>query len=260
MDQYTGFARVYDEFMDNVPYDKWAQYLQKVLNGFGISDGIVCELGCGTGEITRRMRDFGFDMIGIDNSSEMLEAARCKESSADDRLLYLQQDMREFELYGSVAAVISVCDSLNYILSKRDMMRVFRRVNNFLDIGGVFFFDLHTEHYYRDMLADSVICDNRSDSSLIWENSYDRGKHLNYFDITVYSKEDSGSYSRFDETHVQRAYSVQEIEELLKKAGMELLWCRKAYTNRKHTEDDARICFAARTLKKSDGIYAVGTL
>ena len=260
MEQYTGFARVYDEYMDNVPYDKWTAHLQRALNGFGIKDGIVCELGCGTGEVTRRMRDFGFDMIGIDSSAEMLEAARQKEKPGDERILYLHQDMREFELYGSVTAVISVCDSLNYILSKRDMMKVFRRVNNFLDIGGVFLFDMHTEHYYRNVLADSVICDNRSDSSLIWMNQYDGKKRINYFDITIYDRDESGKYSRFDETHIQRAYTEQEIGELLHKAGMELLWCRKAYTNRKHTDTDQRIWYAAKTLKKSDGVYAIGTL
>ena len=149
MKEYTGFAAVYDMFMDNVPYDKWAKYLQKLLKENGAKDGIVCELGCGTGKMTRRLRDMGYDMIGVDISQDMLRIAMEHEAAlAKSDILYLNQDMREFELFGTVKAVVSVCDSMNYITEKEDLLKTFKLAKNYLDPGGVFIFDMNTPYYY----------------------------------------------------------------------------------------------------------------
>ena len=251
MEQYTGFAGVYDEFMDNVPYDEWADYLYGLMTQYGVRDGILCELGCGTGKITRRLKKRGYDMIGIDCSSEMLQIARNAEKPGDESILYLQQDMREFELYGTVAGIVSICDSMNYILTKRDMMQVFKLVNNYLDINGVFIFDLNTVHYYKDVLSDNVICDNRENAGLIWENSYDHRSRKNRYDLTLFTKEPSGLFRRCEETHIQRAYDIDEIKEMLDKSGMEPLKCLRAFTGKNASEKDERVYFIARTRKTS---------
>ena len=135
MDAYTSFAKVYDRFMDNVPYKEWGEYLLEQLKKYGVSDGLVLDLGCGTGNMTEFLAQNGYDMIGVDYSEEMLEiASRKKEESGND-ILYLCQDMREFELYGTVRAVVSVCDSINYVTETEDLKEVFRLVNNYLDPG-----------------------------------------------------------------------------------------------------------------------------
>ena len=139
MQPYTGFASVYDLFMDNVPYEEWTDYVVHLLKKYGVEQGIVLELGCGTGSMTSRLSARGYDMIGIDSSEEMLSIAREKSSGKED-ILYLCQDMRNFELYGTVAAVVSVCDSMNYILTEEDLLEVFRLVNNYLDPRGIFIF------------------------------------------------------------------------------------------------------------------------
>ena len=136
MEAYTGFAQVYDDFMDNVPYEEWCGYVCGILEEYGIRDGLVLDLGCGTGRMTRLLRRRGYDMIGVDLSGEMLEIAREAEGE-DTSILYLQQDMREFELYGTVRAVVCLCDSLNYILDPDELRRVFALVNNYLDPGGI---------------------------------------------------------------------------------------------------------------------------
>ena len=127
-DSYTGFASVYDTFMDNVPYDEWAEYVMGILKEQGITEGLVCELGCGTGQMTRRLADAGYEMIGIDLSAEMLDIAREAEydrvEDLEQSILYLQQDMREFELYGTVAAIVSLCDSMNYITDEASLLQV----------------------------------------------------------------------------------------------------------------------------------------
>lgn len=130
MAAYESFAEVYDLFMDNVPYDVWKDNLLGILARYKITEGLVAELGCGTGKMTRRLAESGYDMIGIDNSYEMLGIAM--EYPAEG-ILYLCQDMRAFELYGTVAAVVSVCDSMNYIVEYADLVEVVRLVNNYLD-------------------------------------------------------------------------------------------------------------------------------
>ena len=117
MGSYENFARVYDELMDNVPYEEWAQFILNLLQDRKITEGLVLELGCGTGKMMTLLGKAGFDMIGVDNSVEMLQIAR--EKTSQD-FLYLLQDMREFELYGTVKAVISVCDSVNYITKRKN--------------------------------------------------------------------------------------------------------------------------------------------
>ena len=170
MDAYTSFAMVYDMFMDNIPYDEWCKYLLELLHKHNVSSGIMLELGCGTGSVTRRMADAGFSMIGIDNSEEMLSIAR--EHEEDKGILYLLQDMTEFELYGTVNAVISICDSMNYITDEEELLEVFRLVNNYLEKDGVFIFDMNTEYKYKELLGDNVIAESREEGSFIWENTY----------------------------------------------------------------------------------------
>ena len=159
MEAYTGFAEVYDLFQDNVPYEEWCEYLAGLLEEYGVTAGLVLDLGCGTGSLTERLAGRGYDMIGVDNSGEMLEIAMEKRVRSGRNILYLLQDMREFELYGTVAAVVSICDSMNYILEYGDLVQVFKLVNNYLDPGGVFIFDLNTPYKYRELLADHTFAE-----------------------------------------------------------------------------------------------------
>ena len=148
MEAYTGFAAVYDTFMDNVPYEEWCGYIKSLLMEQGVKEGLVLDLGCGTGSLAELLSAAGYDMIGVDASEEMLELAYEKKAVSGSDILYLCQDMRELELYGTVEAVISVCDCMNYILEYEDLVQVFRLVNNYLDPGGVFIFDLNTKYKY----------------------------------------------------------------------------------------------------------------
>ena len=185
-ESYTSFAQVYDLFMDNVPYEEWAQYLQQTLYSYGIKDGLVLDLGCGTGKLTRMMAAKGFDMIGVDCSMEMLEAAREAQMDNEDGILYLLQDMREFELYGTVRAIYSACDSINYILEEDELTEVFRLVDNYLDPDGLFIFDINSPYKYEKLLADNTFAENRWEGSFIWENDYDATKGINEYMLTLY--------------------------------------------------------------------------
>ena len=190
MEAHTSFAYVYDTFMDNVPYGEWARHIREKLCEHGVTDGIVLDLGCGTGTMTERLAGYGYDMIGVDNSEEMLELAMEKKTESGYDILYLLQDMRGFELYGTVRAVVSVCDSVNYITEPDELEEVFRLVNNYLDPKGIFLFDFNTVHKYRDVIGDSTIAEDRGVCSFIWDNRYYEKEQINEYDLTLFIAED----------------------------------------------------------------------
>ena len=202
MEAYTSFAEVYDTFMDNVPYEEWAEYLAELLQEYDIEDGLVLDLGCGTGSLTEILATKGYDMIGADGSAEMLEIAMEKKAQSGHDILYLLQDMREFELYGTVRAVVSVCDCVNYITDEKELEQVFRLVNNYLDPEGIFIFDFNTEYKYKEILGEQTIAEDREDCSFIWDNYYYEDESMNEYELTLFIKEqDSNLYRKYQEMH-----------------------------------------------------------
>ncbi len=253
MDSYTSFARVYDTFMDNVPYDEWCDYVHHLLKKYGIEEGLILELGCGTGSLTRRLSEKGYDMIGLDLSEEMLDIAYDKARDSEQEILYLNQDMRTFELYGTVKGIVSICDSLNYVLESEEILDVFKLVNNYLDPGGVFVFDLNTRYKYESILGEQVIAENREDCSFIWENFYDEEEGINEYDLTLFVKEgEEELYHKYSETHYQKAYEIQEIIELLRAAKLEVVAVYDAFTEKEPTDESERIYFVAREKNKQE--------
>lgn len=250
MESYTGFASLYDLFMDNIPYEEWSLYLINLLKEHGIREGIIAELGCGTGNITQLLAKAGYDMIGIDNSDEMLNIAQNKKYESKLDILYLNQDMRSFELYGTAAAVISICDSINYIIEYKDLIKVFKLVNNYLDPKGLFIFDLNTKYKYAQM-GDSTIAENRENGSFIWENTFYADTNINQYDLTVFARlddsiENDNLFVKFEETHIQRAYSLQEIKNAIESAGMIFVTAYDAFTHNPVNEHSERIYIIAQ--------------
>lgn len=229
--------------MDNVPYEEWAQFILNLLQDRKITEGLVLELGCGTGKLMTLLGKAGFDMIGVDNSVEMLQIAR--EKTSQD-FLYLLQDMREFELYGTVKAVISVCDSVNYITKKEELRKVFQLVNNYLDPEGLFIFDFNTEYKYRELIGETVIAEDREDVSFIWFNEYDEESHLNDIDLKVFVQEEGDIYRKFQEEHIQRGYTLDEIKQLLEESGLIFLEAYEEYTTQAPQMDSGRIVVVAQ--------------
>ena len=250
MEGYTSFAEVYDTFMDNVPYEEWGGYIRRILCENDINDGILLDLGCGTGTMTELFAGFGYDMIGVDNSADMLEIAMEKKEASGHDILYLLQDMRAFELYGTVRAVLSVCDSVNYITDPADLLQVFRLVNNYLDPGGIFIFDFNTVHKYRDVMGDCTIAEDRGECSFIWDNYYYEEERINEYDLTLFIREPGHGpeelYRKYRETHYQRGYTLEEIKGLLKEAGLIFLDARDMDTEGAAADDSERICVIAR--------------
>lgn len=247
MEAYTGFAAVYDRYMDNVPYDTWAANIKNLFEKYNMPMEIVCDLGCGTGQMTRRLKEYGYDMIGIDLSYDMLMEAMGNEDS--DGILYLCQDMREFELYGTVGAVVSVCDSINYLRDTDDLLQVCKLANNYLDPKGLFIFDIKTEHYFES-IGNSTIAENRDEGSFIWENEYDATTRDNAYFLTIYEENEEGTFDRYDEEHLQHAFTIDEVKNAIATSGLQLLDILDVATMSEPTSDSERLYFIAREVIK----------
>ncbi len=246
MNAYRDFATVYDTFMDNAPYDKWLLFILDCFEKYKVPKELILDLGCGTGTITQMLSKQGYDMIGVDNSEDMLSIAMQKGMNEAQDILYLLQDMRELELYGTVRAVVSVCDSINYLLQEDEIIKTFSLVNNYLDPSGIFLFDFNTVYKYENIIGDATIAENRDNCSFIWENYYHKKEHINEYDLTIFVKEENELYRRFDETHFQRGYTVKEMEYFLRKAGLILLETLDADTYESVSETSERIYMIAR--------------
>ena len=252
MQAYTSFAEVYDIFMDNIPYEEWADYLDEMLKEYHIPNNMVLELGCGTGNMTELLASKGYDMIGVDNSEVMLEIAMEKRQKSGHDILYLLQDMQAFELYGTVGGIVSVCDSINYVTDEKELKEVFSLVNNYLDPRGIFVFDFNTEYKFRELLGDRVIAEEREECSFIWDNYYSPEDKMNEYQLTLFvqSNEDKDLYRRYQEVHYQRAYTLEKIKTLIEKAGLRYVAAYDAYTKKAPMYTSGRICVIAQEYGK----------
>jgi SAM-dependent methyltransferase len=195
-------------------------------------------------------------MIGVDNSEDMLMIAEEKKRENSSSSLYLLQDMTDFELYGTVAAAVSICDSMNYLTEYEDLVTCFKLVNNYLDPEGVFIFDMNTKHYFRDIVGENTISEVRDDMAFIWDNSFDEEENMNYLYLTLFQEDKEsgdGTYRRFDELHEQRAYEIDEVKKALEEAGMEFVTAFNAFTENPPMEDSERVYIIAREHGKRIG-------
>ena len=245
MEAYTSFARVYDTFMDNIPYEEWCEYLTGLMREYGVRDGLVLDLGCGTGNMTELLAKAGYDMIGADNAEEMLEIAMEKRDKSGHDILYLLQDMQDFELYGTVRAVISVCDSMNYLTDEEDLEYLFALVNNYLDPGGIFIFDLNTVYKYQEILGEQTIAEDREECSFIWDNFYDEEERINEYQLSLFIQNEQGTYNKYEELHLQKAYEQEEVVSFLYEAGFSSVRVLDAETMDEVKEDTQRLYYIA---------------
>ena len=222
---YNDFAYVYDKLINDVDYKEWADYYFKIFQRYGITPKLGLDLGCGTGNLTVELAARGIEMTGVDLSEDMLMVAREKSEGKD--ILYLNQDMTEFELYGTVDFIVSSLDCVNYITDKRDLLKVMKLVNNYLDPGGLFIFDINTRYKLENIIGDNTFILEDEDCFCSWQNEYDKKRKLSDFYLTFFLK-DGESYTRFDEQHTERAYEIDEIKSIIENSGMRLL---KVYHN-----------------------------
>ena len=243
MESYKDFARVYDEFMDQTPYDEWLENILNAFHRYGIKDDAkVVDLGCGTGKMARRLAKEGYEVSAVDNSMDMLEVAASEE---DDGILYVLQDMVSLELPEKMDAVVSICDCMNYILEEEDIKEVFQRVKKYLKGDGIFMFDMNSHYKYKEILACNTFAEDREDASFIWDNFYDETDRINEYQLSLFIRNEEGTYNKYEELHLQKAYDQEEILDYLREAGFSKVYVCDAETLEEVKEGTQRLYFIA---------------
>lgn len=219
---YKQMAYVYDQLMKEAPYDQWLNFTTEIFKKHSKQIKNIADLGCGTGEITTLLAQEGYDMIGIDYSSDMLTYAEQKASTEKLSIQWLHQDLRDLQGLTDLDAAISYCDVINYITTEGELATVFKRVADSLKPGGLFLFDIHSLYHVEQNLTNETFADVMDDISYIWFCTEGKASGEMYHDLTFFTLEGT-TYRRFDEWHHQRTYAVEIYEQLLSIAGFKSL-------------------------------------
>ncbi len=247
MEIYNHFAYIYDVLMDDVDYSGWVDYIERILKIYGVKPARIVDLACGTGNITIMLKARGYDVIGIDQSEDMLSVAKEKAEKSFMDIPFICQDMRFLELHGPVDAITCICDGINYILSLRDLDMLFQSVRRYLNPNGIFIFDISSYYKLSSILGDNIMVETDEEISYIWINNFDRRTGICEMNLSFFVK-DGEHYRRFDETHYQRAYKVDEIVHRLKHNGFKSIEVYQPFMLKPPKKRAERIFFAARKI------------
>ena len=242
---YDDFSRFYDLLTDNVEYEKRADYFCRLLSMCGIKGGILLDLGCGTGSMSVQMAGRGYDVIGVDSSVGMLNAAQQKMYESGMQMLLLNQNMQEIDLYGTVDCAICVLDGINHLCNSSEVKKTFDKVSLFMNPGGVFAFDVNTIYKHKNVLADNVFVYEPENLFCTWQNNYNSAD--NSVEITLdFFEEEDGVYYRSGESFTEQAYELDDIRKWLENSGFEVIGVYDDMTTDNVKPDSERAVFLAK--------------
>lgn len=218
---YSKLSSIYDELMqEDVDYTKWADYINELLARSNVEGNIVLDLGCGTGNITIPLSEMGYEMEGLDISEEMLSIADHKAFDRKRRIKWIHGNMVDYTMENTYDAIISCCDSVNYILEDKDLLKMFHNVYHSLKDKGIFAFDIHSFYKLKEVYNSQVFSYSSDKINYMWENTYDDTSDVIEYYINMFIKNDKNPYyTRSEEFHYQRAYHMDVIEQMLINAG-----------------------------------------
>ena len=242
---YDDFSRYYDLLTDNVEYKKRADYFCRLLSMCGINEGILLDLGCGTGSMSFEMADRGFDVIGVDSSVGMLSAAQQKMFENGKHILLLNQKMQEIDLYGTVDCAVCVLDGINHLENCDEVIKTFKKVSLFMNKGGVFAFDVNTIHKHKNILADNAFVFEPEGVFCAWQNSYNLSDNSVEISLDFFEEED-GVYYRACESFTEKAYELDDIKLWLEESGFEVVGIFDDMTTDNVKPESERAVFLAR--------------
>ena len=250
---YEAIARVYDKLNADIDYKAWADFFDKCFDKYLVSrPELVLDLACGTGRMTRELAARGYDMIGVDGSEDMLSEAMY--SYDREGILYLHQDMRSFELYGTVGAVVCCLDSINYLLEDSDVAVTFATVHNYLDPDGLFIFDVNSPRKFKCVYGDNayVLEDEDEDGRAVfcgWQNQFDEHSGICDFYLSIFEEDEDGAYIRSDEHQRERCYELETLKKHLENSGFEFIGVFSDFNFSPIKAEDDRWYIVARAKK-----------
>ncbi|MBU5677028.1 class I SAM-dependent methyltransferase [Alkaliphilus sp. MSJ-5] len=245
VDQYCGFAHLYDRLMEDVDYEDWANYVEKVMAQNRNKPHKILEIACGTGNVTIPLAKKGYNILGLDISKDMLMIAKNKALENNINILFIEQDMIDLELEEKFDCILSMCDGINYIVDINDLMKVFQGVYNALEDGGVFIFDISSHYKIKNILGNNTFGENLEDLCYLWENYFDEGSNTIEMDLTFFIQ-DGKYYRKEEEYHVQRAYKVEEIIKILNQLDFKDIKEYDGFTFNPPKDNSERIFFVAK--------------
>lgn len=250
---YDLIAPIYDKVNGDVDYSLWADFIEKVIkkeykNG---SAELVLDLGCGTGRMAIELAKRGYDMTGVDYSVEMLDIAReaADREGLSGKMLWLCQDITEFELYGTVDVTVSCLDTLNHLTEPGELAKCFSLVHNYLVPGGLFIFDVNGKHKFEHVYGKEAYVIEDESSFCVWQNFYNEKSRLCDFYITLFEENEEGAYKRYDEEQRERMYTLRSLKKQLKDNGFELIGAYSDFDFCEGSDENDRIYLAARCIK-----------
>lgn len=241
---YNNFAQIYDTLMDDVDYKKWFNYIQKILNDKNLSPQKVLEMACGTGSFTEFLCQEGYNITCFDLSQEMLSVAYDKLRRYRNCKI-LKQNMIDFKLKKKYELILCLCDSINYITSSGDLKKVFKNVYDHLEDGGLFIFDINSSYKLSNLIGENTFVEDREEIFYVWENWFDSEEELCEFYLTFFVKENE-KYIRFNERHVQKAYEIDEITDILRSVSFKSIDIYEGFTLEKPINESERINFVVK--------------
>ena len=216
MEEYSVFAQYYDRLTGNVSYPARAGYFLQLLDRFGGRRGILLDLACGTGSLSVEFARAGLEVIGVDQSGEMLAEAQSKAFSAGVEILFLCQRMQDLDLYGTIDACVCALDSINHLTEPEQVQQAFDRVSLFLNPGGLFLFDLNTPYKHREELGQNTFVYDEEEVYCVWQNDYAEQTGIVEIQLDFFAYDAAhGAYYRDTECFSERAYAHAEIVRML---------------------------------------------
>ena len=248
---YGILAPVYDDLNGQVNYGEIADFYQRELRKWEMTPtSLVLDLGCGTGKLTVEMSKRGYDMTGVDGSPEMLTVARDRAEGLglSEKILFLCQDMTDFELYGTVEAVVSTMDCMNHLLTRKELEACFSLVHNYLSPNGLFLFDLNSPYKFRQVYGERSYLFEDKNNYCTWQNAFREGSGICDFYISLFQREKDGRYRRTDACQREKMYPLATVRTLLKKTGFQILSVYGGLDGHPVTDTDERIYITARAI------------
>ena len=250
---YDLIAPIYDKINGELDYDAWADFIEENIRRYNpdMKTELVLDLGCGTGRMTLELGRRGYDMTGVDLSPEMLDLAReaAEEAGLSDKMLWLLQDITDFELYGTVELAVSCLDTLNHLTDAADLRRCLSLVHNYLVPDGLFVFDINGKGKFENIYADNSYVMEEDGSVCVWQNSYNPKTRLCDFFITLFEEDEDGRYNRYDELQTERMYTIRTMKKMLTECGFEFIGAYSDFDFGEATDASERIYITARCKK-----------
>lgn len=251
---YDLLAPFYDEINGTLDYSEWADFIEEIVKReYRGTPELWLDLGCGTGRMTLELARRGYDMTGVDSSPEMLDVARsaAQEEGISERVLLLCQDMREFELYGTVDVALSCLDCINHLTKPADLNKCLALVHNYLSPDGIFIFDVNGKYKFENVYSDRAYVMDEDGAVCVWQNDYNEKSGICDFYITLFRECEDGRYERFDDVGRERMYTLRSLKNALLKNGFELVGAYSDFDFSDASDEDERIYIVARCKKNA---------